>query len=58
MSQHNIETHSPQGGESTPDTADSTKVFKFDSIDTALADLKAGRCVVVVDDENREMKAI
>ncbi len=54
MSQHNIETHSPQGGESTPDTADSTKVFKFDSIDTALADLKAGRCVVVVDDENRE----
>lgn len=54
MSQHNIETHSPQGGESTPDTADSTLRYKFDSIDTALADLKAGRCVVVVDDENRE----
>ncbi|MEM7715252.1 MAG: bifunctional 3,4-dihydroxy-2-butanone-4-phosphate synthase/GTP cyclohydrolase II, partial [Cyanobacteria bacterium P01_A01_bin.68] len=49
-----METHSPQGGESTPDTADSTKVFKFDSIDSALADLKAGRSVVVVDDENRE----
>ncbi|CEJ43324.1 bifunctional 3,4-dihydroxy-2-butanone-4-phosphate synthase/GTP cyclohydrolase II [Umezakia ovalisporum] len=28
--------------------------FKFDSIDAALADLKAGRAVVVVDDENRE----
>ncbi|MGB3654978.1 MAG: bifunctional 3,4-dihydroxy-2-butanone-4-phosphate synthase/GTP cyclohydrolase II [Rivularia sp. (in: cyanobacteria)] len=54
MSQHNIETHSPQGGESTPVTTDSTFRFKFDSIDTALADLKAGRCVVVVDDENRE----
>ena len=54
MSQHNIETHSRQGGESTPVTADSTQAFKFDSIDTALADLKAGRSVVVVDDENRE----
>jgi 3,4-dihydroxy 2-butanone 4-phosphate synthase/GTP cyclohydrolase II len=28
--------------------------FKFDSIDDALADLKAGRSIVVVDDENRE----
>jgi len=28
--------------------------FKFDSIDAALADLKAGRALVVVDDENRE----
>lgn len=28
--------------------------FKFDSIDAALADLKAGRSLVVVDDENRE----
>ncbi len=28
--------------------------FQFDSIDSALADLKAGRCIVVVDDENRE----
>ncbi|RUR76763.1 bifunctional 3,4-dihydroxy-2-butanone-4-phosphate synthase/GTP cyclohydrolase II [Chlorogloeopsis fritschii PCC 9212] len=32
----------------------STQAFKFDSIDTALADLKAGRIIVVVDDENRE----
>ncbi|MDM9582858.1 bifunctional 3,4-dihydroxy-2-butanone-4-phosphate synthase/GTP cyclohydrolase II [Nostoc sp. GT001] len=31
-----------------------TQVFKFDSIDAALADLKAGRVIVVVDDENRE----
>ena len=28
--------------------------FTFDSIDDALADLKAGRAIVVVDDENRE----
>jgi 3,4-dihydroxy 2-butanone 4-phosphate synthase / GTP cyclohydrolase II len=28
--------------------------FKFDSINAALADLKAGRLIVVVDDENRE----
>ena len=28
--------------------------FRFDSIDDALADLKAGRSIVVVDDENRE----
>jgi 3,4-dihydroxy 2-butanone 4-phosphate synthase/GTP cyclohydrolase II len=28
--------------------------FKFDSIDAALADLKAGRAIVVVDDEARE----
>jgi 3,4-dihydroxy 2-butanone 4-phosphate synthase / GTP cyclohydrolase II len=28
--------------------------FIFDSIDAALADLKAGRVIVVVDDENRE----
>lgn len=31
-----------------------TDLFKFDSIDKALADLKAGRIVVVVDDEARE----
>ena len=31
-----------------------TPTFKFDSIDAALADLKAGRIIVVVDDENRE----
>ncbi len=29
-------------------------IAKFDSIDAALADIKAGRAVVVVDDENRE----
>lgn len=28
--------------------------FHFDSIEAALADLKAGRCLVVVDDESRE----
>lgn len=28
--------------------------FQFDSIDAAIADLKAGRAIVVVDDENRE----
>lgn len=28
--------------------------FQFDSIDAALADLKSGRVIVVVDDENRE----
>lgn len=32
----------------------STQAFEFDSIDAALADLKAGRVIVVVDDENRE----
>jgi len=31
-----------------------TQPFTFDSIDDALADLKAGRAIVVVDDENRE----
>ncbi|MEH1998427.1 bifunctional 3,4-dihydroxy-2-butanone-4-phosphate synthase/GTP cyclohydrolase II [Nostoc sp.] len=31
-----------------------TQAFKFDSIDAALADLKSGRVIVVVDDENRE----
>ncbi len=38
---------------SQPKTA-STQIFEFDSIDAALADLKAGRAIVVVDDENRE----
>lgn len=32
----------------------SPQTFEFDSIDAALADLKAGRVIVVVDDENRE----
>ncbi len=38
---------------SQPNTTQAFK-FKFDSIDAALADLKAGRVIVVVDDENRE----
>ena len=36
---------------SQPNTS---QAFKFDSIDAALADLKGGRVIVVVDDENRE----
>ena len=32
----------------------SNQSFQFDPIDTAIADLKAGRSVVVVDDESRE----
>jgi 3,4-dihydroxy 2-butanone 4-phosphate synthase / GTP cyclohydrolase II len=32
----------------------SSSQFKFDSIDAALASLKAGRAIIVVDDENRE----
>ena len=35
------------------DTSQSNS-FNFDSIDSALADIKAGRSIVVVDDENRE----
>jgi 3,4-dihydroxy 2-butanone 4-phosphate synthase/GTP cyclohydrolase II len=31
-----------------------TSSFQFDSIDSALAEIKAGRSIVVVDDENRE----
>lgn len=31
-----------------------TSQFQFDSIDAALADLKAGKAIIVVDDENRE----
>ena len=31
-----------------------TNSIRFDSIDSALADIKAGRSIVVVDDENRE----
>jgi 3,4-dihydroxy 2-butanone 4-phosphate synthase / GTP cyclohydrolase II len=39
-------------GSSTPTSPSSD--FQFDSIDAALADLKSGRALVVVDDENRE----
>uniref|UniRef100_UPI0030D86D4C bifunctional 3,4-dihydroxy-2-butanone-4-phosphate synthase/GTP cyclohydrolase II n=2 Tax=Fortiea sp. LEGE XX443 TaxID=1828611 RepID=UPI0030D86D4C len=44
----------PQAGETINNTAASNKTFKFDAINAALADLKAGRVIVVVDDENRE----
>ena len=44
----------PQVGENSDISASSTPAFKFDPIDAALADLKAGRVIVVVDDENRE----
>ncbi|MDB9376281.1 3,4-dihydroxy-2-butanone-4-phosphate synthase, partial [Nodularia sphaerocarpa] len=44
----------PTVGEKTDHADSSTPAFKFDSIDAALADLKAGRVIVVVDDENRE----
>jgi 3,4-dihydroxy 2-butanone 4-phosphate synthase / GTP cyclohydrolase II len=43
-----------QVGEAGHSTDSSTPAFKFDSIDAGLADLKAGRIIVVVDDENRE----
>ena len=39
---------------SVPNNHTSTQSFQFDSIDSALADLKSGRMLVVVDDENRE----
>jgi 3,4-dihydroxy 2-butanone 4-phosphate synthase/GTP cyclohydrolase II len=32
----------------------SNQAFQFDSVDAALSDLKAGKAIVVVDDENRE----
>ncbi len=35
-------------------TNPATSSFQFDTIEAALADLKAGRCIVVVDDEHRE----
>ena len=36
------------------ETPQTTNSVTFDSIDSALADIKAGRSIVVVDDENRE----
>lgn len=44
----------PTTGENIDSAVSSNPAFKFDSIDAALADLKAGRVIVVVDDENRE----
>jgi 3,4-dihydroxy 2-butanone 4-phosphate synthase / GTP cyclohydrolase II len=38
----------------TRETVTSTDSFNFDSIDSALADIKAGKLIVVVDDESRE----
>ncbi|RMF63614.1 MAG: hypothetical protein D6742_17010, partial [Cyanobacteria bacterium J069] len=39
---------------SNPAPSSAIPAFQFDSIESALADLKAGRMLVVVDDENRE----
>jgi 3,4-dihydroxy 2-butanone 4-phosphate synthase/GTP cyclohydrolase II len=44
---------SPDSRPSLP-TVPPDSVFSFDSIESALADLAAGRAIVVVDDENRE----
>jgi 3,4-dihydroxy 2-butanone 4-phosphate synthase / GTP cyclohydrolase II len=38
----------------TNSSAIATDSFKFDSIDAALADIRAGKMIVVVDDESRE----
>jgi 3,4-dihydroxy 2-butanone 4-phosphate synthase / GTP cyclohydrolase II len=38
----------------TPHLNSDSNSFQFDSIDAALADIKAGKSIVVVDDENRE----
>ncbi len=54
MSQPHTSQQSSQVGKPAQDAASSTPEFQFDSIETALADLKAGRVIVVVDDENRE----
>lgn len=54
MSQHKNTWQEPFKGESAPAKSSSNLSFEFDSIDTALADLKAGRVIVVVDDESRE----
>lgn len=46
----------PSSLPSDPDATVEQKLtaFKFDSVDAALADLAAGKAIVVVDDENRE----
>lgn len=44
----------PLHSDGSPDAASQNSAFQFDSIESALADLKAGRALVVVDDENRE----
>ena len=45
--------NSPENNTGESSTS-SNQAFEFDTIETALADLKAGRVIVVVDDENRE----
>lgn len=45
---------SPAPVDNTSATPPAEASFTFDSIDAALADLKAGKSIVVVDDENRE----
>ena len=59
MSQSNHEWQIPQVGEENVNlnphsVALSNPGFKFDSISAALAELKAGNVIIVVDDENRE----
>jgi 3,4-dihydroxy 2-butanone 4-phosphate synthase / GTP cyclohydrolase II len=54
VSQPHTSQQSSQVGKPTHDAVSSNPEFQFDSIETALADLKAGRIIVVVDDENRE----
>ncbi len=46
--------HSDQSSQSNPANVPDLIPFEFDSIKDALADLAAGRAIVVVDDENRE----
>ncbi len=45
-------THSHRSVESSQ--SPSARSFQFDSVESALAEIKAGRTIVVVDDENRE----
>lgn len=50
VDEDSAEEKSPPTAANQPEPLD----FKFDSIEDALADLAAGRAIVVVDDENRE----
>ena len=45
---------SPQSSQSDQATEQKLASFEFDSVDSALMDLSAGKAIVVVDDENRE----
>jgi 3,4-dihydroxy 2-butanone 4-phosphate synthase / GTP cyclohydrolase II len=44
----------PSDADPTAQSAIGLPAFQFDAIDEALADLKSGKSIVVVDDENRE----